>query len=144
MLWLLLNSLVQNTLNVDRLHVNVLCDHCHRIICNFYWAQVNMCVCQWIHFILFLCCCSYVFPSPLFSLSLFFFLVCVFVCLIVHLVYTNFIGKLSLKTVCFKHCNDLYMFRYHLCKRFLFVRMPYFTEINNIGFNNTLYAQTRE
>lgn len=92
---LLLNSLVKNTLNVDILHVNVLCDHCHRIICNFYWAQVNTCtcVCVWIfqsvriHFILFV---LYVFYISLFRSFSLCFSACMSLCayvLIVHLVY---------------------------------------------------------
>lgn len=51
--------------------------------------------------------------------------------------------KLSLKTACWKHCSDLYvslpsLYRHH------FGRTSHFTEINNIGLNNTLYAETRE
>lgn len=99
-----------NTLNVDRLHVNVLCDHCHRIICNFCWAQVNgACISvqcsavQWIHFVPSLCVrlCAWVSE-------------CVWACLIVHLVHTNVHWKnchSNQRALCllFKHCTDLYV-----------------------------------
>lgn len=114
----LLNSFVRekkkneqaNTLNVDRLHVNVLCDHCHRIICNFCWAQVNgACISvqcsavQWIHFVPSLCVRLWAWVSE-----------CVWACLIVHLVHTNVHWKnchSNQRALCllFKHCTDLYV-----------------------------------